>query len=72
MSQTTKNGKRSAAYRLSTTIALILAVATILEYFVAVYYPNTALLFLLAMVKAYFVLRFFMSVQRLWTPEEGH
>ena len=72
MSDRTKSEKRSAAYRLSTNIALILAVATILEYFVAVYYPNTALLFLLAMVKAYFVLRFFMSVQRLWTPEEGH
>ncbi len=72
MSQETKKRTRSADYRLSTIIALVLAALTILEYYVALHYPNTALLFLLAMIKAYFVLRFFMSVQRLWTPEEGH
>jgi hypothetical protein len=64
--------KRSAAYRLSATVAVILAILTVIEYFAAIYVPNTALLFLLAMLKAYFVLRFFMHVQRLWTSEEGH
>lgn len=66
------NEKRSAAYRLSATVALVLAVLTLVEYFAALYFPSTAVLFLLALFKAIAVLNYFMHVSRLWTSEEGH
>lgn len=64
--------KRSAAYRQSATVALVLAVLTAIEYFAALHFQSTALLFLLALFKAVAVLNYFMHVSRLWTSEEGH
>jgi heme/copper-type cytochrome/quinol oxidase subunit 4 len=65
--------KRAAAYRASVTVALVLAVLTILEYFVAVEFSNSVvILFLLALFKAVAVLNYFMHVSRLWRQEEGH
>lgn len=64
--------KRAAAYRASVTVALVLAVLTVVEYLAAIYYPSTALLFLLAIFKAVAVLNYFMHVSRLWRQEEGH
>ena len=63
---------RSAAYRHSTTVALVLAALTIIEIFIALYVPSTALLLLVATLKAILVLKYFMHVARLWTPEEEH
>ena len=64
--------KRSAAYRLSVTVGLVLAVLTIVEYFAALYTGSTVVLFLLAIFKAVAVLNYFMHVSRLWRQEEGH
>ena len=64
--------KRAAAYRLSVTVAIVLAVLTVIEYFVGVYFPSTVLLMLLALFKAVAVLNYFMHVSRLWRQEEGH
>jgi heme/copper-type cytochrome/quinol oxidase subunit 4 len=65
--------KRGAAYRASVTVALVLAVLTVLEYFAAVYMTgSTVVLFLLALFKAVAVLNYFMHVSRLWRQEEGH
>lgn len=63
---------RAAAYRLSATVALVLAVLTIIEYYAALHFNSTIVLFLLALFKAVAVLNYFMHVSRLWTQEEGH
>jgi cytochrome c oxidase subunit 4 len=64
--------KRAAAYRASVTVALVLAVLTVVEYFAAIYLHSTVVLFLLAIFKAVAVLNYFMHVSRLWRQEEGH
>ncbi len=69
--------KRSAAYRASVTVGLVLAVLTIIEYFAAIYMDqfgmdSTVVLFLLALFKAVAVVNYFMHVSRLWRQEEGH
>lgn len=64
--------KRSAAYRLSVMVGVVLAILTIVEYFAAIYMPSTVVLFLLALFKAVAVLNYFMHVSRLWRQEEGH
>lgn len=66
------NEKRSTAYRLSATVALILGVLTVVEYFAAIYFPSTVVLFLLALFKGVAVVQYFMHVSRLWSTEEGH
>lgn len=64
--------KRSAAYRTSVMVGVVLAILTIVEYFAALYMPSTVVLFLLALFKAVAVLNYFMHVSRLWRQEEGH
>lgn len=64
--------KRSAAYRTSVMVGVVLAILTIIEYFAALYFPSTVVLFLLALFKAVAVLNYFMHVSRLWRQEEGH
>ncbi len=66
------NDKKSAAFRQSVTVALVLAVLTVVEYYVALHYPDRTILMLLAMFKAVAVLNYFMHVSRLWKQEEGH
>lgn len=63
---------RAAAYRRSATVALVLAVLTIIEFYAALHFNSTIVLFLLALFKAVAVLNYFMHVSRLWTQEEGH
>ena len=65
------NGRRKA-YFFSATIALILALLTVIEFFIGVGFPNTGILLLLAAVKAYLVVYFYMHIKRLWTPEGEH
>jgi heme/copper-type cytochrome/quinol oxidase subunit 4 len=66
------SGRRAAAYRLSATVALVLAVLTIVEYYVAIYTGSMVFLFILAIFKAVAVLQYFMHVSRLWSQEGGH
>lgn len=61
---------KSAAFRTSITVALILAVATVVEYFVALVNSGAAVLLLIGLVKAYFVVNYYMHISRLWTAEE--
>lgn len=69
---TQKSKKRSAAYGLSAGVAIALAILTIIEYFVALSTPSAIILFLLALVKGYAVVVFFMHVAKLWKPEGEH
>jgi cytochrome c oxidase subunit IV len=66
----THKKSKAAAYRTSITVALILALLTVIEYFAALAYPTAALLLLLGLVKAYFVVNSYMHISRLWTAEE--
>ena len=63
---------KSAAFRASITVAVILAVATVIEYFVALAYSGAAVLLLIGLFKAYFVVNNYMHISRLWSSEEGH
>ncbi len=66
------NRTRGAAYRQSATVALVLAALTIIEIFVALYLESAALLMLVATLKGILVVKYYMHVSRLWTPEEEH
>ena len=66
------DGKRAAAYRLSATVALVLAVLTGVEYFVSQEFPSTVLLLLLGLFKAVAVVNYFMHISRLWRQEGSH
>jgi hypothetical protein len=66
------NSKRAAAYRLSTTIALVLAVLTGIEYVAAINHAGAVIMFILGLAKAYFVVNFFMHIARIWRTEGGH
>ena len=66
----THKKSKAAAYRTSITVALILALLTVIEYFAALAYPTAALLMLIGLVKAYFVVNSYMHISRLWTAED--
>jgi hypothetical protein len=66
------NEKRGAAYRLSATVALALAVLTGIEYYAGIHHASTVVMFLLALLKGVAVLNWFMHVARLWTAEGEH
>lgn len=63
---------KGAAFRLIFTIAVILAFFTVVEYYVGLHLPSTVLLFLLALVKAWLVVYFYMHISRVWSSEGGH
>lgn len=63
---------KGAAFRQGIGIALILALLTVIEYFVGIApNPSAALLFLLALVKAALVVYFFMHISRVWSSNQG-
>ncbi len=62
---------KGAAFRQGIGIALILAVLTVVEYYVAVILPSATLLFLLALVKSALVVYFFMHISRVWSSNQG-
>ena len=65
------NDKKAAAYRLGLITLVILAVMTLVEFFVAVYMGSLVLLFIIALVKAAIIVQNFMHIARLWR-EESH
>lgn len=63
--------KKRSAYRTGFLVFVALAVLTALEYYLAVQLGTLAGLFVLALIKAALIIRYFMHVNRLWA-EEGH
>ena len=63
---------KSDKVRTSLIVAAVLAVLTIVEYFVALVYSGAGVLLLMGLVKAFLVVNFYMHISRLWAPEEGH
>ena len=66
-----KNKKQS--YKLGWTVLIILAVLTGIEFLIAsVNVPWTWILFLIAILKAWFVIQNYMHLPRLFKDEEVH
>ena len=59
-------------YRTGIIIAVILAVLTAFEFWVAHINSGVTFLMLIAAAKAILVVWFFMHVKRLWSTEGGH
>lgn len=59
-------------YRTGILIALILAVLTAFEFWLAHVNSGVTFLMMVAAVKAGLVIWFFMHVKRLWSAEGGH
>ncbi len=66
--------RKAAAYRLGLLVILGLAVLTVVEYEVAVKLHSNVLLYLMiiALVKAWLIVQYFMHVSQLWHEEGGH
>lgn len=63
---------KAGIYRQGYIVAIILAVVTVVEYFIALSISNFAIMMLLGLVKAYFVVNYFMHIKSLWSEEESH
>ena len=59
-------------YRTGIIIAVIMAVLTAFEFWVAHVNSGVTFLMLIAAAKAILVVWFFMHVKRLWSAEGGH
>ncbi len=65
------DNKKSAALREGVIVFVVLAVLTAVEYVVGVS-SGTALLLVLALVKAGIVVNYYMHIRRLSSSEGGH
>jgi len=66
------NDKKAAAYRKGVITLAILAVLTLIEYFLAVgLESSTVPLIIIAIIKVAIIVQSFMHISRLWS-EEGH
>ncbi|MBX3053238.1 MAG: cytochrome C oxidase subunit IV family protein [Caldilineaceae bacterium] len=63
---------QTSVYRTGYVVAIILAVVTIVEFYIATHFNNFAIMMLLGLLKAYFVVNYFMHVKSLWSEEESH
>ena len=63
---------KAGIYRSGYIIAIILAVVTGVEFYLATHFNNFAIMMLLGIVKAYFVINYFMHIKSLWSEEESH
>lgn len=62
---------KAAAFRTLFYVFVALAVLTIVEYVLGLYYPSAVLLLIMAFGKTVLIVNFFMHVYRLWR-EEAH
>lgn len=65
--------KKTAAYRQGILVFILLAVLTIVEFFVSAWTDGSVvLLMIIAVLKAGIIAQFFMHIYRLWRAEEEH
>jgi heme/copper-type cytochrome/quinol oxidase subunit 4 len=73
MSQKTPTKKSKGIYTQGIIVAIGLAVLTAIEYYVAISpWSSAILLLLLALVKGYLVVNYFMHISTLWSSDEEH
>ena len=63
---------KAGIYRTGYVIAIILAIVTVVEFYIATHFNSFAVMMLLGIVKAYLVVNYFMHIKSLWTEEESH
>ncbi|MFQ5921977.1 MAG: cytochrome C oxidase subunit IV family protein [Anaerolineales bacterium] len=63
------NEEKRAAYRTGVIVFLVLAVLTAVEFYLASISGAVAGLFIIALIKAALIIRYFMHVYRLWAKE---
>jgi hypothetical protein len=63
---------KAAAFRMSLTVGIVLAILTVIEYYIGIHYPSVVFLFLLALLKGMAVVYYFMHITRVWSSEGGH
>ncbi len=63
--------QKKSALRQGNIVIGVLAILTIVEFFIAIELDSVVLLFIVALIKAALVVQFFMHVYRLWR-EENH
>ncbi len=63
---------KTSIYRTGYFVAIVLAVLTVVEFYIALTFNNFAIMMLLGLVKAYFVVNYFMHIKSLWSEEESH
>ncbi len=65
--------KKKTAFRQGVMVLIGLAVLTIIEYYVS-FLPTSAIpaLFIIALAKAWAIIKYFMHVASLWAEERGH
>jgi len=63
---------RAKKMRVGWLVGVALAVATVVEYYVAVSLARPLVpLAIVALIKAWFIVVYFMHIKQLWTSEEG-
>jgi heme/copper-type cytochrome/quinol oxidase subunit 4 len=63
---------KTGIYRSGYVVAIVLAIVTVVEFYIALTFNNFAIMMLLGLVKAYLVVNYFMHIKSLWTEEESH
>lgn len=61
-----------SVYRRGFNTFIALAVLTIIEYYVGIWFPSAVLLILLAVAKAALVMNVFMGITKLWRGGDHH
>lgn len=69
--KTAQPRKPRSAYVTGAIVAVVLAVLTVVEYYIGLHFASPTLLLLLSVLKAALVVYFFMHVYRLWRADEG-
>lgn len=63
---------KAGIYRTGYVVAIILAVVTVVEFYIATHFNSFAIMMVLGVLKAYFVVNYFMHIKSLWSEEESH
>ena len=70
MSEHSPTKRKSAIYREGIIVAIILAIVTVIEYYVALNLNSFAIMMILALLKAILVVNYFMHIRSLWSEDE--
>ena len=70
MSEHSPTKRKSALYREGIIVAIVLAVVTVIEYYVALNLNSFAIMMILAVLKAILVVNYFMHIRSLWSEDE--
>lgn len=67
------NEKKAPPYFIGVAVLIALAVLTGIEYVLGTAdNPSTALLVVIALIKAALIVNFYMHISKLWSPGGGH